>query len=158
MNDQNIPSIILIGIGDIHRQDDGVGSILIERLKPKLSASIPCIALSTDLTPLLDYFERYSTVMIVDAIWTGQHLPGTCYRFMNQIDFNIQESPAASSHGFGLQKILELAEITQALPDTLYIYGIEPKSVLYGATLSPVVESALNELEQLILKDIPCMK
>ena len=72
---------------------------------------------------LLDVLEGYDRALILDAIATGQHSPGTVLEFTSE-DF--QKVIAPSPHYAGLPELLQLAErLGIPFPTTLCVLACE---------------------------------
>jgi hydrogenase maturation protease len=141
--------ICVIGIGNRWAGDDGVGPEIIEQLRQEPDLETARINLLTMQQPglaLLDIMEGCDVLMIVDAI-LGNTKPGTIHRLVWQPD--VLESRGierASSHGFGVREVLNLALSLGRLPPRIILWGIEIASTQPGAGLSPPVTAALPEI------------
>lgn len=75
---------LIVGVGNILRHDDGIGSAIIKYLLNKGEILSPCLEVfdaGTDSLNLLDAIERYDQAIIIDAV-SMNALPGTVKIFM----------------------------------------------------------------------------
>jgi len=96
------------------------------------------------------YFEERSHIMIIDAVKTGKN-PGTIVR--------IEDPPAyfrdrTSPHQIGLADVLGIAAITDKLPRNITLFGIEPKQLSTGLTLSTEVAQNLSRLVDMVVAEL----
>lgn len=152
-------NILVAGVGNPYRSDDGVGIAVLQELK---KAQLQNLALpfadlvdaGTDGLALLDLLPKYQQVIIIDAV-NMRATPGAVKVFTPQdARLNITHD-ALSTHGFGLAEMLQLAEQLGVTATTaITIIGVEPKSLEFGAELSAEVKQAIPEIVALIGKRI----
>ncbi|MEI6349773.1 MAG: hydrogenase maturation protease [Verrucomicrobiota bacterium] len=146
------PNILVIGIGNEYRCDDGVGRALARALYP-MSDRVRVIEESGEGAALMEAWRGADTVILIDAVHSGGP-PGTIYRF----DARAQQIPQNffrySTHAFSLAEAVELARTLGQLPPTLIIYGIEGGNFEAGTELSPEVTQASGEVLQSIRGEI----
>ena len=138
--------LLVVGIGNAMRGDDGVGPFVAEALAAK---GLPTLVHAGDGTGLIDLFTEHDHLILVDATRSGA-APGTLVRF----DAVAEKLPAElfhySTHRFGLAEAVETARALGTLPDRLAIYGIEGEDFSAGTTLThPVQESVDRLVEEL---------
>ena len=137
--------VLLIGVGNRYRRDDGAGLELIRRLKIQLTEGIDAMESDGEGTSLMESWLGRKTVFLFDAVNSG-HRPGTIHR----VDPNAQVIRTGyfrcSTHDFGVAEAIELARTFNELPSKLIIYGIEGKDFSQGQGLSREVEMALGDL------------
>lgn len=142
--------MIVIGVGNRSRGDDAVGIHVVERLK----GSVECYESNGDPSDLILLFGSDADVIVVDAMVSGSR-PGTITT--TEIALGALSSPVvplrsqSSTHGFGVFEALELARILGTIPARLTVIGIEGSDFSPGASLSPVMESAVARAADLIL-------
>jgi hydrogenase maturation protein HypF len=145
--------LLIIGLGNPWRKDDGIGPALIARLQenPELNIHADCVDGGTDGLGLVSIIEPYERALIVDAVRMGL-APGTIKVFTpDDVILNVH-SDSLSTHGFGLAQVIELLR-KMGNTTALTIVGIEPESVGFGEGLSPVVEKSLPEVIKIIFND-----
>jgi hydrogenase maturation protease len=145
-------SVILIGIGNAYRSDDGVGIVVARRLREHVPAGVAILEASGEGAALLDAWTGAATVILVDAVQSGAP-PGTIHR----LDANSGPIPSRffhySTHSFSVAEAVELARALNQLPPRLIVYGIEGKNFADGESLSDEVERAAVRVAEQALAD-----
>ena len=144
--------ILVIGVGNEYRSDDGVGLFVARELRAKNLTDMLIIESSGDGAALIEIWETTSMVILIDAASSGAK-PGTIYRF----DASTQSIPVGfafhSTHAFGVAEAIGLADALQRLPPWLIVYAIEGKHFSAGIGLSPeIAQAAQKVVEQVILE------
>lgn len=142
-------STLIIGIGNRHRGDDALGCIIAEELR----GLVPVIEHDGEPASLIDSWQGYQRVILVDAVSSGAK-PGTVFYF----DLNKQALPdifnQTSTHAFGVAEAVELARVLEKLPPQIIFYGIEAINFSTEETLSPEVRAAGDEIRNRIIEDL----
>jgi len=137
---------IILGIGNVVKGDDGVGPILISRLKGKTRAKLlNCEEVPENYTqPIID--ARPDKIIIIDAAdWNG---PAGAIRFIDAEEIN---NMSFSTHDSSLQTFINY--LKNHLPNIdIIIVGIQPKRKGLLDSLSPEVEKTVDELSHLLEK------
>jgi len=158
-------TILVLGIGNSLCGDDGIGEKVVEELQMhQLPSNISVIHAGLPGWSLPSWFEGWQTVIMVDAMDMGE-IPGTWRKIQlrsavknflagdNSIRF-MQKSDILSLHQPDLANGLALAEALDLLPTNLILYGIQPKTIEVGSSLSEAVHQSLPELVENILNDL----
>lgn len=145
---------IIVGIGHPMRGDDSIGPKIIDLLSEDVTNLFKTQKCLGDMVEILDIFSNHEQVVLVDAIFTQDNEPGTCYRLQQDEITNIIGQCRVSTHAFDLSQTLEMAKQLNMLPKSLIIYGIEAQDFTHGATLSPKVAKAIPKLLEQIKKEI----
>jgi hydrogenase maturation protease len=137
--------IVVIGVGNPYRADDGVGPTVVERLERRNVDSAVLARSLGEATELIDLWTGADLAIVVDAVLADPAHPGRVHRLV------VQRPPAgrdraASSHGMGLGEAVELARVLDRLPGELVLYAVEVDRVDYGEGLSPPVARAAERL------------
>lgn len=149
------PRMVIIGIGNPDRGDDGVGQVVAQRLHQELvgCAHVRVVQHSGDGTQLLNAWQDADLAIVVDAVQSGAP-PGTVHR----LDAHQPPLPAASwrcsTHAFGVAEALALARVLQQLPPQLILYGIEGHTFTPGAGLSAAGARSVPAVVARIRQDI----
>ena len=148
------PALVVIGIGNEFRGDDGVGIYVATRLKEINLTGILVIEQSGEGTSLLESFKGHDNIIIVDAAQSGTH-PGT----IHIIEINKQPLPrdlfrGGFSHAFGLAEAIELGKNLSQLPQRLQIYGIEARSFELGEQMSDEVKNGAEQVIEFIIQGV----
>lgn len=145
--------ILVIGIGNAYRSDDGVGFVVAQQVKEQTSDTVTVAKESGDGVTLMESWEGAPVVILIDAVYSGGK-PGTIHRF----DAHVQQIPIQffhySTHAFGIAEAIELARTLGKLPPCLIVYGIEGKCFEAGVGLSSEVSNAAQEVAIRIHQDI----
>ena len=135
-------SIVIIGVGNPFRGDDGAGLAVVRQLAGQVSPRIEVVEESGEGTALVEAWQGAPFVILVDAIQSGA-TAGTIRRLDAREDPVGGELFRHSTHAFGVSGAIELARTLHELPPRLVLYGIEGRSFAPGAQLSPAVEEAV---------------
>ena len=142
MSDRETKSPLVIGIGNRFRMDDGVGPWVAETLQ---QTGLDARVHAGDGTGLLDLFEDYDDIILVDATRSGAE-PGN----LVALDAGLAPLHADmfhySTHRFGLAEAVETARALGCLPERLWVYGIEGKDFGAGIGLTACVELTASVL------------
>ncbi len=145
--------LLIIGVGNRYRQDDGVGPALVQRLKKKLGPSADLVEKSGEGAELMETWKNYNAVYLIDAV-SSKKKPGTIHRFDAAKEKLPQDFFHYSTHAFSVAEAVELARALNELPPRLIIYGIEGKNFNSGQGLSKEAKKALTQVEQSLLQEI----
>jgi hydrogenase maturation protease len=145
--------ILVIGIGNAYRSDDGVGLIAARRLKNQRSRSLRVLEHSGEGADLMNCWEGADAVILLDAVLSGSK-PGTLHRWNASRRPLPARTLRGSSHAFSLVAAVELARVLRRLPQRLIVYGVEGRNFRAGTGLWPETEQAVNDLVQRVLKGV----
>jgi hydrogenase 3 maturation protease len=133
--------VIILGIGNTLRSDDGIGSILADRIKDK----VPFIVWDAGVSPenYLGKIEKENpdTVVIIDAVDFG----GCAGEFKVLEAQDIKTINLFSTHNTSIS--LAINYLQNNLKVDIIILIIQPKSIVFGDKLSSEVAAALDRLE-----------
>lgn len=131
---------IIIGIGNEFRGDDAVGIIIARKLK-KDFPTLEIIEFQQTELDLIDYFKRFKSVVLIDAISSTESKKGTIEKFIIDQDFEFSRLNYFSSHSISLGEILGIAKIMNSLPNKLVIIGINASNFQMGTQISFDIEA-----------------
>jgi hydrogenase maturation protease len=148
--ENNLRKTLLVGVGNEYRSDDGVGLVVAREIHEKLIPSVTVKEESGEGVALMDAWQGFQNVIIVDAVSSGA-MPGTIFR----IDANKETVPIKffhySTHAFSVSEAIELARTMNTLPSRLLVYGIEGAAFTAGVKISSRVKEAANQvIEQIV--------
>jgi hydrogenase maturation protease len=148
------PSVLVLGLGNPLRGDDGVGPRLVEELtRRRLPEGVMALDGGTGGLALLQVLEGWQRVVVVDAADVGRE-PGQFVRFTPDQARLAQAAERFSLHHAGLGEVLALANaLGRALPH-MVIFGVQPAEVGWREGLSLAVETALSALVDAVLEEI----
>jgi hydrogenase maturation protease len=146
---------LVLGVGNILLQDEGVGVRAIEHLQKHyhFPQGVQVLDGGTMGLDLLSYLEGVDRLLVIDAV-DAHRPPGTIVRLTNG------EIPALlgrklSPHQIGLADLLSVAELRDLTPQQVVLIGIQPAELETSLDLSPtirgqmpsIIQQALGELE-----------
>lgn len=135
-------SVLVIGVGNDDRGDDGVGCEVARRLAAR---GIAAIVHPGDGADLLTTWPLDRPVIIVDAMRSTAPA-GTVRRFDAVAEPLPAGAFALSSHALGLAWAVEMGRTLGRLPPALTVIGIEIERTDFGAALSAEVAAAADQL------------
>lgn len=149
--------IIILGLGNLIRSDDGVGIHAIHHLfrDRRIPGSIELLDGGTLGLQLLPAIQGVTHLLVLDAINTGAP-PGTLARFdMSEME-PLPGSP--SVHQIGFADVLAALHLLEKFPQQMILLGVQPEETGWGdklsngvqAALPALIEAALEELQQWI--------
>jgi len=160
------PAVVVIGVGNALRQDDGAGLEVARRLRGRADAAETgvgaALAMPAELAVLeyegeplglLELWEGARGAVLVDAIRSGA-APGTIHR----VDASREPIPAplrgsSSTHAVGVGDAIELARALGRLPARVVVYGVEGACFDAGSGLSGEVEGVVDSLAEAVLRE-----
>jgi hydrogenase maturation protease len=135
-------SVCIVAVGSPHG-DDQAGWHVVEQLR-RLPLPDLRTAIVDDPLQVLDVLGGCTTLILVDAC-RGNAQPGTIFR-LAWPDPRTQEQDSASTHGFGVSRVLALADTLGVLPPSVVLIGVEGDSYAPGVEMSAPVRKAIPEL------------
>ena len=145
---------LILGLGNLLRQDEGLGVRAIELLRAGfiLPDTLQTLDGGTLGLSLLPYLKEAKRLLILDAVDSGQ-LPGKLIRLEGEA-IPIALSLKMSMHQVGLQDLLAAGSFAEALPERIVLWGIQPQHMDWGIGLTPPVEAALESLVCAAVKEL----
>ena len=148
--------ILILGIGNTLMGDEGIGVHAIRYMEEQnFSSNIRLLDGGTGGFHLLEYFQEYQNIIMIDATMDGNP-PGTIRVITPK--FSSDFPKVLSSHDIGLKDLVESAALLGTFPKinliTVSIEKIQPMLL----TLSSAVENAIPSIyekvkEVLILEE-----
>ncbi|MEU9044635.1 MULTISPECIES: hydrogenase maturation protease [unclassified Kitasatospora] len=151
--------IIVIGVGNEYRRDDGVGWAVLARLAEQaeqrpLPGSPVLRVCDGDPARLIGRWEDADLAIVVDAAHAHPGCPGRVHRLELDAERLPRSGGTTSSHGLGLGEAVELARVLDRLPRRLVVYAVEGADTTLGPGLSTPVAAAVEPLVRRIVKDL----
>ena len=137
-------SVLVMGVGNYLMGDEGVGVHLIEELyKTELPDHIDLLDGGTGGFLLLNYFETYPSIIIVDATMDGK-AEGTISLIKPR--FASDFPSALSVHDVGLKDMIESVFLMEKIPE-LYLFTVSIENMTpMEVGLSPQVRQSIPGL------------
>lgn len=146
--------VLVLGLGNPLRGDDGVGPRVIEELERHgLPEGAEAVDAGTGGLDLIHLLEGRRRVIVVDAADLDR-APGHFMRFSPEEAELLQADDRFSYHDAGLAEALTLARsLGRPLP-CIVLFGVQPEAVGWGQGLSRAVESTLPALVEAVMAEL----
>lgn len=135
---------LILGLGNVLLTDEAVGPVVVGRLAAELEGD-PHLRLLDGGTlsfTLAVPIEECQRLIVVDAAVLGE-APGSVRVFEGEAMDRQLSRHAKSVHEVSLADLLDMARLTDRLPQRRALIGIEPAVVDWGDGLTPQVEAAV---------------
>jgi hydrogenase maturation protease len=145
---------LVLGVGNILLQDEGVGVHVIEHLQEHyhFPPDVEVLDGGTMGLELLNYLEGVERLLVIDAVDARQP-PGTILRLMDgQIPAFLGRR--LSPHQIGLADLLAVARLRDLTPPHVVLIGVQPASLDTGLDLSPTIHTQLHSIVHIVLREI----
>jgi len=153
------PPILVLGVGNVLLEDDGVGPALLGLLSSLHGADerVEFVDGGTQGLALLGYLSGRQAVLILDAVALGAE-PGSVHVRHDLEVLNLKSRHATTAHEGNAGELLRVATLLGDLPDRMILVGVEPKTIRTGLGLSQDVQASLpvalqeaqSRLEQIV--------
>lgn len=147
--------IVLVGLGQSLRRDDGFGLLAVQYWQSKypLTAKQPNIRVEISQLPglaLIDLISGADVAILVDAVHSGSPL-GTIHQAALK-DLSTFTTGTNTAHGWGVAETLALGlKLTpESLPPKILLIGVEGESFDPGESLTPGVAGKLAAIAEII--------
>jgi len=153
---------LVVGAGNVLRQDDGLGVHLVRALAGRLPPGAEAVDAGTSALDALWEGDGVERLVLVDAVAGGES-PGTIYRVPVRDLTPRAPLPRGEGQGVGsplslhdldLPAALALAQLAGARLDGVVLVGMEPAALGWGTELSPEVAARLPALAEAVLAEI----
>jgi hydrogenase maturation protease len=154
MSSKQDTPLLVLGLGNPLRGDDGLGIRAIEMLaKRELPPEVTVADGGTPGWGLVSTLQDWSRVILVDAAQFGGAPGSWCCIHLDDLSLGDQQA-FVSLHAAGVLEALSLAQALGTLPQEITLYCVEPERLENGAGFSPAVEAVLPEFVNQIYQDI----
>lgn len=150
--------LVVIGVGNAFRRDDGVGPAVVDRLRERaarsgLPAGVRLVCCNGEPGRLIALWEGAELAVIVDAARARPGHPGRIHR-LEPDGCPVRRTGVASGHGLGPAEAVALARALGAMPGRLVVYAVEGADGALGTGLSPAVAAAVEPLAERIAEEL----
>ena len=141
--------VLIVGIGNLFRGDDGAGPALIKSLKSKIPAN--CQLFFMDVGEVPENFLgkmvkcKPDTVLFVDAVDFGASAGS-----VKLIDAEDLEEGSFSTHSSSLKLVIDY--LKREIETEIFLLGIQAGSLKMGTGLSKPVAEAVERIEKEVIK------
>jgi hydrogenase maturation protease len=146
--------ILVIGMGNVLMQDEGVGVRAVEALQQayRIPQEVEVIDGGTTGMELFEPMRNARSLIIADAVNTGAP-PGHLVRIANdQIPAFFQTK--LSNHQLGLSDLLALLQLKGETPEQVTIIGMVPHALENRLGLTPEAENGLSGMVQMVVDEL----
>jgi hydrogenase maturation protease len=153
----SIQNVLILGIGNTLLTDEGIGVHLVERMQREVGDldGVEYIDGGTLSFTLAEPIARADGLIVVDAARMGEP-PGTLKVFHNDEMDRYLKGNRSSVHEVSLTDLMDIARLSESLPQQRCLVGIEPESLDWGEkpseTVIPAIDLGISEILS-ILKD-----
>ena len=149
-------TLAIIGVGNPLRKDDGIGILLLNKLKKEpdlIPDTVSLIDGGTGGLSLLYIFNKFDRVIILDAVDFDQDPAETKFFSLDDIK-SLKKVSSVSTHNADLFQIIRFGQEMDECPDEIFIFGIQPADVCFGEGLTEELESNLDDIFAILKKRI----
>jgi hydrogenase maturation protease len=145
---------LLLGVGNILLQDEGVGVRAVEALQQRyhLPPEVEVLDGGTASMGLIEYMLGKTHVLIVDAIKLDQP-PGTIVRLEDE-EVPVFLQTHLTPHQLGLSDVLATLAIADRKPQRIVLLGIVPQSLELDLDLSELIARKLVDLVERMVAEL----
>ncbi len=145
--------VVVIGVGNPFRRDDGVGPAVAERLRAQRLPGVRLAVSDGDAATLIELWDGARLAVVVDALRTEPATPGRIHRF-SVIAPPPSNGRTAGSHTMDFGEAVELARVLDRLPHRLVLFGVEAGDLGFGPGLTPAVAAAAGRVAAKIVGEV----
>lgn len=150
---------LVLGLGNPILTDDGVGVKVAEAVRAALpsDSAVEVSEASVGGLALMERLLGYRRVILIDALHTGQGVPGTIHRLSLADLRDISPTQhSASAHDTTLVTALDMAaRMGLPLPEEVVIFGVTVKNVTdFSDRPTPAVARAIPQVTALVLDEL----
>ena len=142
--DQFVPPVLVLGLGNVLLGDDGVGPALLRQVQG-LYAGVPaveCIDGGTQGMALLGYLAGREALIILDAFAGGRNAGDVSVLEGAEV-LGCGVTRSTTAHEGNAGELLAAAQLLDELPERVLLVGIEPERIRTELGLSECVASTL---------------
>lgn len=146
--------ILILGVGNLLRKDDGVGVQAAQRLRGlSLPGGVKVVDGGMAGVGLLDMLEGFERAVIIDCADLGLE-PGSVVKFGPEaIRFRSPEL-RLSLHSADVAGVLELARLLGKRLPEIAVIGVQPSDTGWGTEMSVEVHAEMRHIVDLVLQEI----
>jgi len=150
--------VVVIGVGNELRRDDGAGLEAARRVREHVAwGGVDVCEESGELLRLLDVWYGCHAAFVIDAIRSAA-APATVRRLdVSDVPLDAAIRRSASSHAVGLGDAIELARKLGQLPSRVIVYAIEGGDFSFGRGLSEPVRSATRIVAAAVVAELDAL-
>jgi hydrogenase maturation protease len=143
--------LIVIGIGNEFRRDDGVGLTIAQRIAERNLPGVRVVSGISEPAALLEAWSGAARAVVVDAVTGANSDPGRIRRWTGP---GLESSAVISSHEFGLAQTYALGQALARMPDELVVFTVDVVDTNHGIGLTPAVAAAVPSLVDALIDEL----
>lgn len=151
------PRIVVIGVGNRFRRDDGFGPLLLDLVARRMPSGVEIAESDGEPARLIDMWAGADLAVVLESVRSGA-APGTL------VDIDASDHFAATSrartvgsHSLGIADAVALGRAMGRTPRRLRVVGVEPADLDYGEGLSDCVSASLIPATHRVLRHVRAM-
>ncbi len=145
------PEVIVIGIGNDFRRDDGVGLAVAQRIAERNLPGLRVVSGIGEPAALLEAWSDAPRAIVVDAVSGTNAAPGRIRRWTVH---DLESTAVVSSHALGLAQTCALGRALARMPDELVVFTVDIVDMNHGIGLSPAIAAAVPDLVDRIVAEL----
>ena len=151
----SIQKVLILGIGNTLLSDEGIGVHLVQRMSERVGPleGVEFMDGGTLSFTLAEPIAWADGLIVVDAARMDQP-PGSLKVFRDDEMDAYLTGNRSSVHEVSLSDLLDIARLSETLPTSRYLIGIEPEVLDWGEspseTVEPAIEDGIREIRSIL--------
>ncbi len=142
---------VVIGVGNTHRRDDGVGPAVAAEVFADCPAGVRVVTCVAEPTALLDAWDGADLAVVIDAAGGDDVVGGRVRRCT--ID-EVAGRGALTSHDLDLVQTYELARVLDRAPNRVVVVSVGAVDLGHGEGLTPEVARSVGRAASLVRAEL----
>jgi len=136
--------VLVLGLGNVLLGDDGVGPVLLDRVRESFSGveEVECLDGGTQGLALLGRLAGRKTLVLLDAFSAGK-APGEVSVLAKSELLGVGTLRSTTAHEGNAGELLAAANLLGELPEQVFLVGLQPERLRTEFGLSPGVAAAI---------------
>lgn len=153
MNGRVIDKLIVLGIGNEYRRDDGVGHVVAAEIAARDLPGVQVVTGLGEPTAILEAWSGATLAVLVDAV-AGSASPAGHVRRCTIDD--LTDPVGISTHTAGITRTFALGQALGMVPDRLVIYSVDVDvaDTGHGSGLTRAVAAAVPDVVTAVLAEL----
>lgn len=146
--------ILVIGMGNVLMQDEGIGVRAVEELEQRylIPEGVEVVDGGTTGMELFEPMRGARALIIADAVNTGAP-PGALVRIADEAIPAFFQTKL-SNHQLGVSDLLALLKLKGEMPEQVCIIGMVPHSLENRLGLTPAAEQGLEQMVLMLMEEL----
>jgi hydrogenase maturation protease len=147
-----LPAAIVVGVGDPHRRDDGVGRAVVDLLAGR-GLDVTLVASDGEASALVELMWDRELAFLVDAVRAEPSHPGRVHRIVASRPMAARAC-AVGSHGVDVSRAVDTILGSAHPPRRMVIFAVESADTAPGYGLSAAVAAAARRVADQIASEL----